>query len=209
MVPEIFRFRKELNVKKILLIVLIIVVIIAIVFLGIMISKKNTGENQNINANTSKVYYDKDKTVSINLNKGLNKKYKFKQYNSINDYLIELRSENNIGVFISKKELIEGRDLFQVVEADCRNYVDQFTNSTNSTTPQEFQTVLSPKAYTYSLQYLEKSNNTPYYLQVTWLELEDCYYVIDIEMPYSILQETPEEGSTVLMDILSNIDIIQ
>ena len=209
MIPEIFRFRRELNIKKILLFASIIIAIIVIAIFTVHNIMQMVNMSQTGKTTPSKIYYDKDKTVSIILDKELNKKYKFKQYNSINDYLIELRSENNIDIFISRKEKIEDRDFFQVVEADCREYVNQFSNYTNASQPQEFQTNISPNAYTYSLQYLEKQSKTPYYLQVTWIEMDDYYYIIDTEMPYSILQETPDEATSILTDILSNINIIK
>ena len=209
MIPEIFKFRRELNIKKILLFVAIFLVGGILVFFTIYNLMQFINMGQTGKTTPSKIYYDKDKTVSIILDKELNKKYKFKQYNSINDYLIELRSENNIDVFISRKEKIEDRDFFQVVELDCKEYVNQFSNYTNASQPQEYQTNLSPNAYTYSLQYLEKQSKTPYYLQVTWVEMDDYYYVFDIEMPYSILQDTPDEATLILTDILSNINIIK
>lgn len=209
MIPETFKFRRELNIKKILLIAVLIILIAIVLFFIVKHIIRIANTNQTGKTLSAKTYYDKDKSVSLLLDKELNKKYKFKQYNSINDYILEVRSENNIGIFISKKDLIEDKDFKQVVEADCRGYVEQFSNYTNSSEPQEFQTNLSPNAYTYSLQYLEKSSNTPYYLQVTWIELDDCYYIIDLEMPNSILQETPEEGSAIITDILSNISIMK
>ncbi|MCR5186311.1 MAG: hypothetical protein K6D97_04255 [Clostridia bacterium] len=209
MIPEIFRFRRELNIKKILFFAIITIITLVIIICIVHNIMQFVNMTQTGKTTPSKIYYDKDKSVSIVLDKDLNKKYKFKQYNSINDYLIELRSENNIGVFISRKEKLEDKDFAQVVQADCQEYVNQFTNYTNASLPQEFQTNISPNAYTYSLQYLEKQTKTPYYLQVTWIEMDDYYYIIDTEMPYSILQETPEEASNVLTDILSNINIIK
>ena len=195
MIPEIFRFRRELNIKKILFFTVIAIISIIIIIFTIHSILQVVNMSQTGKTTPSKIYYDKDKSVSIILDKELNKKYKFKQYNSINDYLIELRSENNIDVFISRKEKLEDRDFAQVVQADCQEYVNQFSNYTN--------------AYTYSLQYLEKQSKTPYYLQVTWIEMDDYYYIIDTEMPYSILEETPEEATNILTDILSNINIIK
>jgi len=209
MIPEIFRFRRELNIKKILFFAIITIITLVIIICIVHNIMQFVNMTQTGKTTPSKIYYDKDKSVSIVLDRDLNKKYKFKQYNSINDYLIELRSENNIDIFISRKEKLEDKDFAQVVQADCREYVNQFTNYTNASLPQEFQTNISPNAYTYSLQYLEKQTKTPYYLQVTWIEMDDYYYIIDTEMPYSILQETPEEASNVLTDILSNINIIK
>ncbi len=209
MIPEVFKFRRELNIKKILFFAVIVIIAIIIIIFTVHSFLQVVNMSQTGKTTPSKIYYDKDKSVSIILDKELNKKYKFKQYNSINDYLIELRSENNIDVFISRKEKLEDRDFAQVVQADCQEYVSQFSNYTNASLPQEFQTNISPSAYTYSLQYLEKQSKTPYYLQVTWIEMDDYYYIIDTEMPYSILEETPEEATNILTDILSNINIIK
>ena len=203
-----FSSQDEGSKKKVIVIIILIVIISIILFFMTrsilqIINYSKTGKTT-----PSKIYYSPDKTINVILDKDLNKAYKFKQYTPLNDYLIELRSENNIDLFIAKKEKLEDKDLNQVVELDCNDYSSQFTNVSNVSSIQEFHTDLSKNAYTYSLQYLEKQSRTPFYLQVAWLEFNDCYYVIDIEMPLNILQDTPEEGSRILTTLLSSITII-
>ena len=50
----------------------------------------------------SKTFYSTDKELNITLDKSFN----FKQYNSINDYILELRNPDNYGIFISKKDTL-------------------------------------------------------------------------------------------------------
>ena len=167
--------------KKILFFILFIIVVGVIIFFIVrnvlqMAQIAKTGV-----VTPSKTFYSIDKDLNITLDKS----FAFKQYNSINDYILELRNPDNYGIFISKKDIIPDKEFEEVVSTDKRVYIEKFEMTSNVSNVRSFSTKLSNNAYTYSFQYLEKQSKTPYHIQVSWIEKENFYYVIDIELPYS------------------------
>lgn len=175
---EIFEYRKKLNIKKIALAIIIIlffVIIITDLVSGIL----NKKESDNIEAqNPNSIFYDTNNTISIELSK----QYELSQYKPSGDYLIELRNPNNLNIFISHKNLIENRNLSSVVSSDLHSYIEEYTSYSNLSDITDF-TTKDKTAYTYSFHYLDSKTNTPFYLQVVWLECETGYYIFDIEFP--------------------------
>lgn len=175
---EIFEYRKKLNIKKIALAIIIIlffVIIITDLISGIL----NKKESDNIEAqNPNSIFYDANNTISIELSK----QYELSQYKSAGDYLIELRSPNDLNIFISHKNLIENRTLSSVASSDSRSYIEEYTSYSNLSDVTEF-TIKDTTSYTYSFHYLDSKTNTPFYLQVVWIESENGYYIFDIEFP--------------------------
>jgi len=174
--------------KKILVVVLFVVLVGIIAFFIVrnvlqMAQIAKTGV-----VTPSKTFYSTDKELNITLDKSFN----FKQYNSINDYILELRNPDNYGIFISKKDIILDKEFEEVVSTDQRVYVKKFEMTSNVSNVRSFNTKLSNNAYTYSFQYLEKQSRVPYHIQVTWIEKENFYYVIDIELPYSMFIENSD-----------------
>lgn len=177
---KIFESHKQLNMKKVILIgvlVLFFIIIISDLFSNLL-KKEKTITTQKEVQNPNSVFYDKNNKISIELSK----QYELTQYYSNNDYLIELRSPNNLDIFVSKKDLIENRTLSEVVAADSNSYIENFKTYSNLSDLSEFN-INNQTAYTYSFHYLDNSNKIPFYLQVVWLETENCYYVFDIEFP--------------------------
>ena len=134
---EIFEFRKELNIKKIIIVVLIFFIIITIICLklffpsekSLQTSQKNNAKNTNYS-----IFYSNNKKVSLNLSND----YNFIQYAPTNNYILELRNANNLGIFISEEKLIEDHTLSEVVTLDLDSYISQFNNSTNISNISEF-----------------------------------------------------------------------
>ena len=104
------------------------------------------------------------------------------QYYTTDDYLLELRSDNNFNIFLSHRNLIENRSLDEVASADLHSYTEEYTNYSNLSQVTEFN-IKDYKGYTYSFHYLDSSTNTAFYLQVVWLETEKGYYIFDVEFP--------------------------
>lgn len=175
---EIFEYRKKLNIKKIAL-AIILILFIVIMILDLVSEITNKKEPINVDAqNPNAIFYDSNNTISIELSK----QYELSEYKPSGDYLIELRSPNNLNIFISHQDLIENRTLSSIVSSDLRYYIEEYTSYSNLSDVTEF-TVKDKIAYTYSFHYLDSKTNTPYYLQVVWLESENGYYIFDIEFP--------------------------
>lgn len=172
---QIFEFRKELNIKKLVIVIIVaIAIILGIIFAASLISKK---EEEKIEAEKpNRTFYSDDKSISLDFLKT----YEFKQYNPQNGYLIELRTPNNLNIFVAKKDLLSGKNLYDIASADLKTYINEFTNYSNISELNEFD-YNENKAYTYSLHYL--NSKTPYYLQVIWIETANAYYTLDIEFP--------------------------
>lgn len=175
---ELFQFRKELNIKKIIIAIIIVLfcIVITCELISHWINAKNEELKEEQNPNT--IFYDKNKTISIELSK----QYQFTQYHSSDNYLIELRSPNELNIFISSRNLIENRSLSAIATADLRSYIENFNGYSNLSDLKEFN-IGDKIAYTYSFHYLDSVTKTPFYLQVIWVEYENQYYIFDIEFP--------------------------
>lgn len=176
---QIFEFRKELNIKKLVIVIIVaIAIILGIIFAASHISKK---EEEKIEAEKpNKTFYSADKSISLDFLKT----YEFKQYKPQDGYLLELRTQKNLNIFVAKKDLLSGKSLYDIASVDLKTYINEFTNYSNISELNEFD-YNENKAYTYSLHYL--SSKTPYYLQTIWIETANAYYTLDIEFPLNDL----------------------
>lgn len=179
---ELFQFRKELNIKKIIIafiIIMFFIVIITELVVGLIKSKnQEVSEAQNPNS----IFYDTNNTISIELSK----QYQLSQYNSSENYLIELRSPSELNIFISFKDSIENHSLSEVASGDLHSYIENFNGYSNLSDLKEFKAG-EKTAYTYSFHYLDAGTKIPFYLQVIWLQAENGYYIFDIEFPLESL----------------------
>lgn len=166
-------------------------------------SNSNTSNNSNIVVENNpegpnSIFYGNNKSISLELSKD----YGFKQYKPSNNYLLELRNENNLNIFITEENFIENKTLFEVVSADIKAYIENFNQYSNLSNLTEFDRGGKP-AYTYSFHYLDKNTNVAYYLQSMWIEYNNKYYIIDIEFPLDSLSE----NSKIINDILNSLII--
>ena len=195
---EIFSFRKELNIKKILIVVAIAAVITFLVFHIIFSSFNNKNENIIENENPIATFSSTDNRFSIEFPK----EYGFVSYSPSGDKLLELRNDKNLNIFVSSKDLISNKSLSDIVSADITSYLEEFSNSSNISGITEFVHNEKP-AFTYSFHYLDFSSKTTYYLQVMWLEYENNYYIIDVEFPLNDLYD----NTSIINDILNNFKV--
>lgn len=195
---EIFEFRRELNIKKIMILVLIILIILGIVLWNSLSPSENKDVQNVISENPNTTFYSENKKIELTLSNT----YNFTQYKPTNNYLLEIRNENNLNIFISEENLLEGKSLSDIVSADLKTYVSEFNNSSNVSNVSEFDRGGTP-AYTYSFHYLDSKTKTAYYLQTIWLENNNNYYILDIEFPLSSLNE----NSKIINDVLNSIVI--
>lgn len=177
---DFYRDFRRLNIKKVIVISIIFIVFILGVI--IFIAKKISTPQDNLSTNeiteTSTVFYSYDDSISIELSNNLN----LKNYNSNLGYILELRSDDNLDIFVSKKDIIANKTLAEVVNADKSAFLSNFKTQSNLSEVKELS-VNNNLAYTYSFHYLDETINTAFYLQVIWLQIDNNYYIFDIEFP--------------------------
>lgn len=202
---KIFEFRKELNIKKIIIAILIFIVVVVIfTVLYLKLSSNNSANSNNLqnpiinSENPNSIFYSSNKVLSLELSKD----YGFKQYKPSGNYLLELRNEKNLNIFISEEKVIENTTLFDVVSADIKAYIEGFNQYSNLSNITEFDRGGKP-SYTYSFHYLDNNTKTAFYFQSMWIEYNNKYYIIDIEFPLNTLNE----NSKIINDILNSLII--
>ena len=185
-----FNWRKSLNLKKVIVAILLIVTFILLIVFWVLHKKDDTiletsplppSSISNPEKNTT-TFFNNNQSVSVELSNT----YNLKQYTPSNNHIIELRTDNNLNIFISEKDLINGRNLKDVALADRLAYTESFESISNLSEIKELIINNSP-AYTYSFHYLDTDLNETFYIQITWLETNGKYFIFDIEFPLNDL----------------------
>lgn len=192
---ELFQFHRELNVKKIIIVVTIIILLIFLIFF-VPKKIKKIQEKKIEDSNPNSTFISNDEKISLVLSKD----YNLSKYKPTQDYILELRSPDNIDVFISHKDLIENRDLNTIISNDRNSYIEKFSSYSNLSNIADL-TIDGKQAYSYSFHYLD--NKTAYYLQIIWIQTETGYYIIDVEFPL----ETLNTNHKVITDLITNFKI--
>lgn len=192
---ELFQFHRELNIKKVLIIAVIILLLIFLIFFAPKIFKK-AAEKRIENSEPNKTFISNDNSISL----VLLKEYGFSEYKPKQNYILELRTENNIDIFVSHKELIENRNFNNIVSTDRDSYIKTFSTYSNLSEIADL-TIDGNQAYSYSFHYLD--NRVTYYLQVIWVKTNNGYYIIDIELPL----DTLNSNYNIINDIVTNFKI--
>lgn len=194
---EIYSFHKELNIKKIIFaIIFILIIIIAMVILVYRLLFAS------LNENTADAYTTfSDSNNSINLT--LPQEYGLKQVNSESTYVLELKSDKNLAIFISYEDLLVNRNLTDIANADINTYIKEFSEVSDLSGLEEFKTDDS-FGYTYSFNYLDQQTETVFYLQVIWIETNNGYYIMDFEFPLEDLNDYTD----LINQSLDNFEII-
>ena len=192
--------KKYLNFKKIIIATIFIIILLIILTTTIFKHKKIQKEIKIEEQNPNTSFYDKEKNISIELSKG----YGLSQYESKQNYLIELRSKDNLDIFVSKGNNIDGKSLNTIVTADRLAYTQKFSSFSNLSDIKEL-TVNNNLAYTYSFHYLDSNLNQAYYIQIVWLQIDNNYYIFDIEFPLDDLALY----TNVITDTLANFKVTQ
>ena len=190
---------KNLNIKKVIIVSLIIVTIILLIICMFFYKKKSKKHNYsnviyNSETNTT-TFLDKNHSVQLELSNI----YELKNFSTKENYLLELRSDQNLNIFLSSKEKFESKSLKDVAEADKLAYIQNFNSTSNLSDIKEININGFPGC-TYSFHYLDETLNTTFYLQISWLEFDNNYYVFDIEFPLNNLNDY----TNIVLDTLSN-----
>lgn len=179
---EIFNFHKQLNIAKVATVVFFAIIIISLAVIFFIPKKEapnkklNTTENVK---NENKPFEDKNQLISLTLDKS----YGLAQYDSTQDYILELRSDNDLNIFIEKEKIIPDRILYNIVNKDKEIYIKEFSTTSNISDIREVSFTNGSKGYTYCFHYQDSKTKKPYYLQIIWAQGIDNYYVISIDFP--------------------------
>ena len=196
---EIFSFRKELNIKKIIIMaLLVLIIVVAILWIVFSHSEKTPNNEIKDNILISK-FYSENQNICLKLSNS----YNFTQYQPSLDYILELKNNNNLNIFIAEHSSFPNLTLSNIVSADLKTYISQFKNCSNISNVSEFNMGGKP-AYTYSLHYLDNKIKTAFYLQTIWIEHGDKYYIIDIEFPLDSLNKNSKIINEVLNSLVIN-----
>lgn len=172
---------RKLNIKKVIIAVLILILVIVSIVVFAISRKTDTVENnintQNEENSTTDIFTDVENTISIEIPK----KYKLEQVHN-NEYLIKLSSEENVDIYISTIDKVEGRNLFAIARADKLAYLESYNSYSNASELKELE-VNGNKAYMYSFHYLDENLNKAFYIQVILLEIGEKIYIFDIDFP--------------------------
>ncbi len=176
---EFYEEPRHLNKKKVIIFSILLIVILLIIIFMIakkISSPKNNPEPPVVQENNSVIFSSNDNSISVELSKNLN----LIKYDS--NYLLDLRSNDNLDIFIDRQEKIANRELLDVVKADNVAFLQNFEGYSNPSDIKELS-VNNNLAYTYSFHYLDTNLSKAFYLQIIWLEINENYYIFDIEFP--------------------------
>jgi len=194
---EFYEKPKHLNVKKVTIVIIIFVIII---ITSILLIAKKISDPKNADipkteeiSDKTTIFYSEDQSISI---EALNS-YKLKPYNSNLGYLLELHSDNNLNIFVSKEDTVPSRQLSELVEVDKNIYINKFESYSNLSDTKELS-INGNLAYTYSFHYLDKNLKKAFYLQITWLQVDNYIYIFDIEFPLDDLSLNSNISSSIL-----------
>ena len=180
---------EKLNIKKVIIaaaigiLLIVSIVVFVISRIGAKKVEPNVEGNGSSNVATStpespiNVFTDTEKTVSIELDK----KYNLVQAQN-NEYLIKVSSDEDVDIYVSKLEGLEGRELYSIARADRLSYLESYNSYSNSSDLKELN-VNGNQAYTYSFHYLDENLKKAFYIQVVLLKVNDSIYVFDVDFP--------------------------
>lgn len=191
---------EHLNIKKVVVIAIIAILILCGIIICIAKKISTSAKSPNTQVTeTSTIFYSSDNTFSVELSNNLH----LQSYQSNLSYLLELRSEDNLNIFIAREPAMENKTLSEVAEADRTAFLNNFESFSNLSNLKELS-IKEHLAYTYSFHYLDKNLGTAFYLQVVWLQINDKYYIFDIEFPLNELSFY----TNIVTSVLSTFQII-
>lgn len=192
---DFYQEPRQLNKKKVAIVsaILVLILVLIIFLIACKISTPNKETEKQDSNSTTTVFESPDHSIRVELSNALN----LKNCESDLGYLMELRSENHLNIFITKENAIQNQALSEILEADKSTFLSNFESHSNLSETKELS-VNGNLAYTYSFHYLDKTLNKAFYLQVAWLQINDILYIFDIEFPLDDLSFNTNITSTVL-----------
>ena len=178
---ELFHFRKQLNIARVATVALssLLIFILALIFFIPRNNETKIGEKEKTNENPFLAFQDNKKQITLTLDKS----YGFSQFDSSQGYILELRSEDNLNVFIEKKNLLPDNLLYNIVNNDKDIYLSKFSKSSNISDISDIKLPDGSTGYTYCFHYLDENLKTAFYLQIIWIQRDNGYYIVSIDFP--------------------------
>ena len=190
----------KLNIKKVLIVAIsIILIILIIVFLVFSKSTKLEQKKYGETFGDNKVFYSASREVQVTIPKG----YEIKQFNTYTNYLLELRNEKSLNIFVSKIDFDSNQTIKNIIQADRETYTKEFTSISNLSDIKELS-INNNLAYTYSFHYLDKNQNKAFYLQIVFMQINNNLYVFDFDFPLEDLSMY----SSFITDFLNNFKVL-
>lgn len=196
---ELFHFRKQLNIARVATVALssLLIFILALIFFIPRNNETKIGEKEKTNENPFLAFQDNKKQITLTLDKS----YGFSQFDSSQGYILELRSEDNLNVFIEKKNLLPDKLLYNIVNKDKDIYLSKFSKSSNISDISDIKLPDGSTGYTYCFHYLDENLKTAFYLQIIWIQRDNGYYIVSIDFPLDKLNSY----SRIINDITNNL----
>ena len=190
----------KLNIKKVLIVsISIILILLIIVFFVLSQRSKLEQKNYGEKLGNNKVFYILSKEVQVIIPKS----YELKQFNTYTNYLLELRNEKSLNVFVSKLTVESDRTIKNIIQADRETYIKEFNSISNLSDIKELSINNNP-TYTYSFHYLDKNQNKAFYLQIVFMQMNNNLYVFDFDFPLEDLSMY----SNFITDFLNNFKVL-
>jgi hypothetical protein len=169
----------NLNKKKLAIVIAGIVFFLLLIIIIIVnsINHKSVEASLGEEIGDNRVFYDENRSISVETSKD----YELKQYFTYTNYLLELRSSNDLNIFVSKID-DNGKTLETLARADRTTYIKEFKSISNLADLKTL-TINENEAATYSFHYLDSNQNKAFYLQVVFMKVNDNIYIFDFDFP--------------------------
>ena len=195
---KLYFFKPKLNKIKIIIILLIIAIILGIAtFVFLNFYNNNPNSNTLVNKKNSNYLVDNNFTISVDSS------YNLKDFSPKNNFLLELHSENNFNVYISKLENPDNYSLYMISKADLSSYPSNFQNVTELSELKNV-TLNGFDSYSYSFKYLDSTNSVNYYMNIFLVQIRNSIYVFNFDFPVSNLNSFNSMVSNIVNSISVN-----
>ncbi|MGN1298364.1 MAG: hypothetical protein ACI4UE_00035 [Candidatus Scatovivens sp.] len=169
--------KSKINTKKVIICLIILILLLGICLFTAFVFYKNRPTDYNI---------DKTFLIDNKFNITFSQNYNLEEYKSSDSFLLELHSNSNLNVYISKLDGIENKSLYMIAKADSNSFTKEFDNIAELSDITQHN-INEIESYTYNFEYLD-SSNIPYYIQIFFIKLDNSIYSIDIEFPVSNME---------------------
>ena len=121
---DFYQEPRHLNKKKVAIVsaILVLILVLIIFLIARKISAPSKEPEKQESNPTTAVFESPDHSICVELSNALN----LKNCESDLGYVMELRSENNLNIFISKESAIQNQALSEILEADKNTFLSNF-----------------------------------------------------------------------------------
>lgn len=195
---EFFEIHQNFDTKKIIFFSLIVIFLIFIIVISRTLKNNSatTLENQ-LSSSSSTTFFDKENILGITLPKKYNLSLSPEDNN---EHILNLKSDKNLNISITKTDLIENKTIEEICNLDKEHYITNFENVKNVSNLTESKVKEYP-AYTYTFNY--SVSDVEIFFQTIWIKCENNYYILDVSFP----QNDFEQFTNLINEILNSFEI--